>query len=93
MKNAHHIFRTDAVRRYIEGQQRAVLPRLVCPRTFLYLWILLGLLLLAGGLMTWFAHGPLLVDKANTRLGVLSRLERPSPPWPPSTSQPEEDRG
>ena len=44
------IFRADAVQRYIQSHQKSILPRFVCPRTFLYLWILLGLLLLAGSL-------------------------------------------
>jgi hypothetical protein len=79
MKNTHPIFRADAVRRYIEGQQRAVLPRFVCPRTFLYLWILLGLLLLTGGFVTWFARGSLLLGEGNTQPGVSSGLERSLP--------------
>lgn len=91
MKNNRPIFRADAVRRYIEGQQRAVLPRFVCPRTFLYLWILLALLLLAGGLMTWFTHGPLLMGEANTGTGVLSRPERLTL-WLPPISRPTEKR-
>jgi hypothetical protein len=45
------IFRADAVRRYIQNQHKTVLPRLVCPHTFLYVWILLVLLFLAGGLV------------------------------------------
>jgi len=47
------IFRADAVRRYIQKQQETVLPRLVCPRTFLYLWILLVCLFMAVGLVFW----------------------------------------
>jgi hypothetical protein len=50
--NVRPIFRADAVRRYIQSQQKAVLPRFICPRTFLCLWILLGLLFLAGGIVT-----------------------------------------
>jgi hypothetical protein len=45
------IFRTQAVQSYIEHHEEAVLPRLICPRTFLYLWISLGLLLVAGCLV------------------------------------------
>lgn len=94
MKSNHHpIFRADAVRRYIQSQQRAVLPRLICPRTFLYLWVLLALLLLAASLVTWLARRPLLTAEANTKPGVLSRLPRPSPLWRPPTSQPEENCG
>jgi hypothetical protein len=50
------IFRTEAVRRYIHNQQEAVLPRFLCPRSFLYLWIFLGLLFVAGGFVTWLAR-------------------------------------
>lgn len=53
------IFRARAVRRYAETQQKTVLPQFICPRAFLYLWILLGVLLLAGGLVTWLARGSL----------------------------------
>jgi hypothetical protein len=58
------IFRTEAVRRYIQNQREAVLPRFVCPSTFLYLWILLGLLLVAGCCVTWLARGLLLTPPA-----------------------------
>lgn len=85
------IFRADAVKRYIEGQQTAVFPRLVCRRTFLYLWILLGLLVLAGSFVTWFARGPLVVGEANTRPGVFSRLEHPLPLWLSPLRQPAQD--
>jgi hypothetical protein len=91
--NHRPIFRADAVRRYIQSQQRAVLPRLICPSTFLYLWILLGLLLLAASLVTWLARGPLFVGEANARPGMLSGLQRPSPLWRPPISQPAEDCG
>jgi hypothetical protein len=53
MKTNHRpIFRADAVRRYIQSQHKTVLPRFICPRTFFYLWILLGLLFLAGSFVT-----------------------------------------
>jgi len=42
------IFRTAAVRRYTQNHQKTTLPRFVCPRAFLYLWILLGFLFVAG---------------------------------------------
>jgi hypothetical protein len=46
------IFRVDAVRRYAQGREVAVLPRFVSPPTWICLWILLGLLM-AGGLVAW----------------------------------------
>jgi hypothetical protein len=51
------IFRTEAILRYAQNQSKAVLPRFVCPRTFLCLWILLGLLFLAGSYVTWVGRG------------------------------------
>ena len=50
------IFRAEAVRRYATSQGKAVFPRLVSPRTFLYLWLSLGTLILAGGLLAWSAR-------------------------------------
>jgi hypothetical protein len=36
----------------MQNLQKPVLQRFVYPRTFLYLWILLGLLFLAGGFVS-----------------------------------------
>lgn len=52
------IFRDDAVRRYIESREKSVLPRLLSPQTFLYLWSLLGLLA-ASSFIAWFAKIPI----------------------------------
>lgn len=52
------IFRDDAVRRYVESREKTVLPRLVSPRTFIYLWFLLGLLGF-GAIAAWFARVPM----------------------------------
>lgn len=51
------IFRTDAIRRYVQSREEPVLPRFISPPVFIYLWILLGLLV-AGGFITWFAQVP-----------------------------------
>lgn len=51
------IFRDEAVRRYVESQEKAVLPRLLSPKTFLYLWSLVGLLAI-GSVITWLAIKP-----------------------------------
>jgi hypothetical protein len=82
------IFRTDAVRRYAESQQKAILPRIVCPRTFLCLWILLTLFaLLRGAVLTWFGQVGLTSQAAERQAAVwpLSAWrgavrEIPSPP-------------
>jgi hypothetical protein len=58
MKDSRHsIFRDDAVRRYVEGRERSVLPRLISPSTFIYLWFLLGLLVISS-LVAWFTRVP-----------------------------------
>jgi hypothetical protein len=51
------IFREDAVRRYIAGQEKTVLPQLVSPRTFTYLWVLLSILG-ASSAIAWFTRIP-----------------------------------
>ena len=52
------IFRVDALRRYEQSREEPVLPRLVSPRTFIYLWSLLGLLVVSG-FLAWFAQVPM----------------------------------
>ncbi len=56
-KAARSIFRAEAIKSYRERQEKAVLPHLVAPSIFLFLWILLGLLLTAG-LFAWSAQVP-----------------------------------
>ena len=51
------IFRVEAVRRYAQHRETAVLPRFVSPRTFRCLWVLTGLLAVGGGLAS-FAQVP-----------------------------------
>jgi len=58
------IFRTEAVRRYIQDQQESVLPQFLRPRTFLYLWIFLVVLLVAGFFVTCLVRGVLLGPSA-----------------------------
>ncbi len=42
------IFRAEALRHYQENQQKVVMPPLVSPRVFIYLWLLAGLTALLG---------------------------------------------
>lgn len=49
-KQGRTIYRADALRRYAEGRQQAVLPRFVRPRTFALLWALAALLAAGVGL-------------------------------------------
>ncbi len=52
------LFRAEAVRRYAQSREKVVLPRLVAPRTFLCLWLLLGLLV-AAGVAAWSTRVPI----------------------------------
>ena len=45
------VFRPEALRRYTEGRDRALPLRWVSPRTFVALWVVLGLLVAAGGVV------------------------------------------
>lgn len=56
-KAPRSIFREQALKSYIERREKDVLPQLVTPPVFLFLWILLGLLITAG-LLAWLAQVP-----------------------------------
>jgi hypothetical protein len=51
------IFRSEALRRYTQERERSVLPRIVSPSIFIYLWILFGLLM-TGGVIVWRTEVP-----------------------------------
>jgi hypothetical protein len=51
------IFRDEAIRRYAQGQDSAVLPQLISPRMFRLLFSLVALLL-AGGAILWLMRIP-----------------------------------
>lgn len=51
------VYRPEAVQRYTEGRERAVLPRFVSPRILVCLWLLL-LLLVAAAVLAWFTEIP-----------------------------------
>ena len=48
------IFRAEARERYIQNQERVVLPRLVSPRIFIVLWIVALLCMVAGYLIAFW---------------------------------------
>lgn len=56
----YSIYRPTALQHYLQANEQTVLPPLVRPRTFLFLWLLLALLLAAGGL-AWLAPIPIRV--------------------------------
>lgn len=59
MNDSHRsIFRADFVQQYMQGRDRSILPRLIAPRTFVCLWLLIGLLT-AGAFLAWFARVPI----------------------------------
>ena len=82
------IFRTEAVEGYIAAREKSIWPRFIRPSVFLFLWILLGLLLVAGAL-TWlaqvpvYAQGTALVTELNGQssqdeVGVIAFLLPPA---------------
>ncbi len=66
------IFRPDAARRYAQGKETAVLPRLIAPPTFALLWIVLATLAL-GLLASWFVQIPIFAT------GTAVIIQDPSP--------------
>ena|SRR5256885_8680770 len=55
------IFRAEAVRHYVQGRERSVLPRFASPRIVVFLWLFAGLLL-CGGLLAWLIRVPVYVS-------------------------------
>lgn len=55
------LFRRAALQHYIARRERAVLPHLVAPRTFAWLWIIFVLLIAAALLTLWVAMPGLLL--------------------------------
>jgi len=51
------IFRNKALQYYAQSREKNVLPRVVAPPVFLFMWILLGLLLIAM-LLAWESQVP-----------------------------------
>ena len=51
------LFRTDALQRYAQRQDRITLPRLLAPARLFQLWVFLGLLLVGGVVVGWLIAG------------------------------------
>lgn len=75
----YQIFRADAVRRYVQRQQKGVCPTFLQPRLLVYLWILLVLSLLAAVVVIRLLPAGLLIADVPTRR-MLTK-EEPSA-WP-----------
>jgi hypothetical protein len=54
------IFRGKALQKYVQNQEKTVLPRIVAPPVFLFCWILL-IILIAAGLVAWWGQVPFYV--------------------------------
>ncbi len=64
----HPIFRQNAVKHYMQNRQKDTLPRFISLPIALFLWVLLGLLLIVG-LLAWYEQVP---DYATGQGAVLS---------------------
>ncbi|QBD76059.1 hypothetical protein EPA93_08590 [Ktedonosporobacter rubrisoli] len=53
-----NIFRSRALQIYVQNQEKTILPRIVAPPVFLFFWILLVILTIAG-LVAWLGQVPL----------------------------------
>lgn len=47
------IFRSSALQHYMEGREKDVLPRIISPPIFRFLWLIFGLLSMAGVIAWW----------------------------------------
>jgi hypothetical protein len=72
--NKPSIYRPKALQHYLQAGEQAVLPPIVRPRTFLFLWLLLGLLL-AGGSLAWLTQIPIRA----AGFAVVTKTESDSP--------------
>lgn len=52
------IFRSEALRRYMSRNEKTIFPKNIAPRTFVFLWLVVGLLLCVG-LCALFADIPM----------------------------------
>ena len=79
MPEQPRLFRPIAVQRYLQGRQSSVLPRIIAPRTFAYLWSCIGLLGISG-LTAWFTRIPVYISGS----AVIAKY--------PATIQADQDR-
>lgn len=78
MDRKQGIFRAEAWQRYMRHREEMVLPRLVRPKVFIFLWVGLALLLMGSG-VAWLMQVPIYVsgtavvvfDEANHEAGLL----------------------
>jgi hypothetical protein len=72
MKNQRRqLFRDSAMKQYLQKREKDVLPQIVSPPVFAVTWLLVALLMIAGGLL-W------VVDLPVTSRGVISKTALPN---------------
>ena len=54
------IFREEVVKRYLQANDESVFPRILAPRTFIYLWVLVGLSVISL-LIAWCISVPVMI--------------------------------
>lgn len=69
------IFRESAMKHYMQQREKEILPRVVSPPVFVFLWILLGFLTMAG-LLAWWGEVPTYVSGS----GAILVEKSPSTP-------------
>jgi len=69
------IFRNKALQYYAQSREKDVLPRLVAPPVFIFLWVLLGLLLVAT-LLAWLGQVPVYVAGSGVVLNSGVKIQQ-----------------
>lgn len=54
------VFRAKALHEYVKRSEQSVLPKLISPRTFTFVWILFAIMV-AGGMAAWLTQVPVYV--------------------------------
>jgi hypothetical protein len=68
----HSIFRDEALRRYLASREQSVLPRMISQHTFVYLWFLLGMLVISI-FLTYLIRVPPSVSGSRTKIEIGSQ--------------------
>jgi hypothetical protein len=82
------LFRSQALKHYMQDREKDILPRFVAPPMFLFLWTLIGLLLITLGI-AWFGEVPqyvtgnglILEQQAGTQVALLFFPVDPASPF------------
>jgi hypothetical protein len=57
----HSIFRSKALRQYLQNREKTILPLFIAPPVFALYWLLLGIFVMSG-LIAWFGQVPLYIS-------------------------------